>query len=103
MLLWTRNLVVHSHDIIKRHAKGTDWPVFKFRLLTVEKRRAKPSTQCRAIPLRPIVDSTATAHLKREEFRGWVVVMREVVGSAFQDNITGDLATGPEGFLRFAI
>ena len=39
--------------IIKRHAKGTDWPVFKFRLLTVEKRKAKPSTQCRACHCAP--------------------------------------------------
>ena len=74
MLLWTRNLVVHSHDIIKRHAKGTDWPVFKFRLLTVEKREAEPSAQSRAIPLRPIVVTALPQHIGSEKSfeAGWL-------------------------------
>lgn len=96
--------VVHSHSIIKRHATRTNWSVFKFRLLTVETREPSlPPTQER-YHCAPSM-TALPQHIGSE--RGVSLLggswMREVVWSAFQYNITGDLATGTEGFLRFTI
>jgi len=89
--------VVHSHDIIKRHAKQADWSVFKFRLLTVRTREERYHCAPSMTALPQHIGSKRGVSLLGGSW------MREVVWSAFQYNITGDLATGTEGFLRFTI